>query len=356
MAKWIDYSTSERMALITKVAEAKNIDDAAAEKDWWVTAVLYAVFHTSIGKYALFKGGTSLSKGWNIISRFSEDIDIALNRTFYKDVKGYACAGCATMTQIRNLREKNQDFIFGEFKVELADALKSLGLPVVRILDENEMSAEYGKSRITSHDKDPAVLYVFYPSLFVTDKSYARPVVKIEISCLSLAEPYEMKKISSLVQQVCTKEYGEDIDDAFCQIIKTVSPARTFLEKAFLLCEEFQKDRPRTSRFSRHLYDLDKLSRTEYMENALSDGKLYLEIVQHRKKFYRHSYVNYDKELPDIIEILPPQALLEAFRSDYNAMRESFIYEDKPLTFDELLKSIADIQEHFRRCKLPSGE
>ena len=77
MAKWIDYSLDERRALIAKVARAKNIDDAAAEKDWWVTAVLYSVFHTSIADYSLFKGGTSLSKGWDIISRFSEDIDIA---------------------------------------------------------------------------------------------------------------------------------------------------------------------------------------------------------------------------------------------------------------------------------------
>ena len=114
MAKWIDYSVDERGALIAKVAKAKNIDQTAAEKDWWVTAVLYAVFHTSAADYLLFKGGTSLSKGWDIISRFSEDIDIALDRSFYKDVKGYACAECATMTQIRNLREKNQDRIPGE--------------------------------------------------------------------------------------------------------------------------------------------------------------------------------------------------------------------------------------------------
>lgn len=56
MAKWIDYSLDERRALIAKVAQAKNIDGAAAEKDWWVTAVLYSVFHTSIADYSLFKG------------------------------------------------------------------------------------------------------------------------------------------------------------------------------------------------------------------------------------------------------------------------------------------------------------
>lgn len=350
MAKWIDYSVDERNALIAKVAKTKNIDDAAAEKDWWVTAVLYAVFHTSIAEYSLFKGGTSLSKGWDIISRFSEDIDIALERSFYMDVKGYACAECATMTQIRNLREKNQDFVFGEFKNELCEKLKALGLPVIKVLDENEVAAEEGKDRKTSHDKDPAVLYVFYPSRHTSAKSYAKPVVKIEISCLSLSEPYEMRPISSLVQQICAAEFGEDIDDAFNQTIRTVSPARTFLEKAFLLCEEFQKDMPRTGRMSRHLYDLDKLSRTGYMRKALEDGNLYLEIVKHREKFYHPSYVDYSKELPQVIDFLPPAAVVDAFRDDYNDMMGSFIYEKAPLDFDELLSSIAVIQEQFRKC------
>ena len=350
MAKWLDYSEDERNALIAKVAKAKNIDDAAAEKDWWVTAVLYAVFHTSIAEFSLFKGGTSLSKGWDIISRFSEDIDIALDRSFYRDVKGYACAECTTMTQIRNLREKNQDFVFGEFKNELYEKLTELGLPVIKVLDENEVAAEECKDRKTSHDKDPAVLLVFYPSRYASTKSYAKPVVKIEISCLSLSVPYEMKPISSLIQQVCSVEFGEDIDDAFNQTVRIVSPARTFLEKAFLLCEEFQKDKPRTGRMSRHLYDLDKLSRTEYMHKALEDRNLYLEIVKHREKFYHPSYVDYGKELPEEIDFLPPAAVVEAFRDDYNDMLGSFIYEKDALSFDELLSSVAAIKEQFRKC------
>ncbi len=80
MSKWIDFSLEERKAMIQGVVEARQIDEAAAEKDWWVTAVLYALFHTSVSEYLLFKGGTSLSKGWDIINRFSEDIDLALRQ------------------------------------------------------------------------------------------------------------------------------------------------------------------------------------------------------------------------------------------------------------------------------------
>lgn len=352
MAKWIDYTVDERNALIANVAEAKNIDRSAAEKDWWVTAVLYALFNSSIGPYALFKGGTSLSKGWNIISRFSEDVDIALDRAFYLDEKKWNCAKCTSSTQIHNLREKSQDYLFGEFKGELTGILKKIGLGDLRVLDENEMRQERGLSGKIDHDKDPSALFVIYPSLFGTDSSYAKPVVKIEISCLSMVEPYEMKPISSLVQQVNSPKYGDDVDNDFTSTIKTVSPARTFLEKAFLLCEELQKDSPRTGRMSRHLYDLEKLSQTVYKDQALADGKLYMEIVRHREKFYHPGYVDYKKDLPDALSFIPAGKFAEAFKNDYADMCGSFIYEKRPLSFEELLEKMRALQEEFRAMKI----
>ena len=104
MSKWIDFSIDERRAMIQAVSQAKQIDEASVEKDWWVTAVLYAMFHTNISEYLLFKGGTSLSKGWDIINRFSEDIDLALSRDYFLNVKKLSCARCTSNTQIHNLR------------------------------------------------------------------------------------------------------------------------------------------------------------------------------------------------------------------------------------------------------------
>ena len=129
----------------------------------------------------------------------------------------------------------------------------------------------------------------------------------------------------------------------------TVSPARTFLEKAFLLAEEFMKDRPRTNRMSRHLYDIEKLSHTKYMSMALADHDLYMQIVRHRKKYYHLGYVDYDKILPDTIDFVPPVRVIDSFRSDYNEMTGSFIYEESSLDFDSLLQRIAAIRELFRK-------
>ena len=342
MSKWIDFSIDERRAMIQAVSQAKQIDEASAEKDWWVTAVLYAMFHTRISEYLLFKGGTSLSKGWDIINRFSEDIDLALSRNYFLNVKKLLCASCTSNTQIHNLREKGQDFLLGEFKLELDSKLKALGLDVT-VLGDNEILDENGEPRKVPHDKDPSVLYVQYPSLYNSQASYAVPTIKIEISVLSMSEPFEMRRISSLVEQVFD---GENVDSDFVQTIRTVSPARTFLEKAFLLCEEYQKDKPRTHRMTRHFYDLEKLMHTPYAEMALKDVTLYNEIVEHRRKFYHVGYVDYDKELPANIQIVPNEELMPAYESDYNEMKESFIYGDA-LKFDELLKRLTDIQDYF---------
>ena len=346
MSKWIDFSLDERKAMIQGVVEARQIDEAAAEKDWWVTAVLYALFHTSISEYLLFKGGTSLSKGWDIINRFSEDIDLALSRDYFLNVKQLSCASCTSNTQIHNLREKGQDFLFGEFKDELAAKLAELGLEVT-VLTDNDIANENGEPQKVPHDKDPSVLYIQYPSLYDSQAAYAIPTVKVEISVLSMSEPYEMRRISSLIEQTF-KDY--DVDSDLVQTIRTVSPARTFLEKAFLLCEEFQKDQPRTHRMTRHFYDLEKLMQTPYAAKALGDITLYHEIVEHRRKFYHVGYVDYDKELPANIQIIPSEELMPAYEADYNEMKESFIY-GQPLAFSELMEKITSIQEQFRSIK-----
>ena len=343
MSKWIDFSLEERKAMIQGVVEARQIDEAAAEKDWWVTAVLYALFHTSVSEYLLFKGGTSLSKGWDIINRFSEDIDLALSRDYFLNVKKLSCASCTSNTQIHNLREKGQDFLFGEFKDELSAKLVEMGLEVT-VLTDNDITNENGEPRKVPHDKDPSVLYVQYPSLYNSQAAYAIPTVKVEISVLSMSEPYEMRRISSLIEQAYK---DEDVDSDLVQTIRSVSPARTFLEKAFLLCEEFQKDEPRTHRMTRHFYDLEKLMQTPYAEMALNDSVLYREIVEHRRKFYHVGYVDYDKELPANIQIVPSEELMSAFETDYNEMKESFIY-GQPVEFGELMKQMRSLQEHFR--------
>ncbi len=345
MNRWIDYPQDERQAMIQRVADVKQIDEPAAEKDWWVTVVLYALFHTQVADYLLFKGGTSLSKGWDFINRFSEDIDLALARDFFLNVRQLPCARCNSNTQIHHLREAAQDYLFGEFKQELSGVSAEMGLEV-EVLAENEMPDENGELQKVDHDKDPSVIYVKYKSLYDSAAVYAQPVVKVEISVLSMDEPYEMKRISSLVEQIYERE-GIAVDKELVQTIKTVSPTRTFLEKAFLMCEEYQKNPPRTYRMSRHFYDLERLMDTDYGREALMDDVLYQEIINHRRKFYHVGAVDYDQLQRETISIVPPEELMSLYEADYADMRKSFIY-DNPKDFDELMARMVELEGRFR--------
>ena len=129
--------------------------------------------------------------------------------------------------------------------------------------------------------------------------------------------------------------------------IRTVTPSRTFLEKAFLLSEEFQKEKPRSRRMSRHLYDLEKLMDTDYGKAALEDTALYQAIVEHRRKFYHLGYVNYDLDYPAAIKFVPEGETLDAYRRDYNDnMVNGYIYGEA-MAFDALMERIKLLQQRF---------
>lgn len=123
------------------------------------------------------------------------------------------------------------------------------------------------------------------------------------------------------------------------------------MEKAFLLCEEFQKKNPRTHRLTRHYYYLERLSHTPYADEALSNAKLYKAVVEHRKRFYHVGAVDYDKELPENISLLPPPELMKSYADDYKEMQISFFY-GKSLSFEALMKAIGDLQKRFRTLHL----
>lgn len=340
MSKWIDLDVAERRVILQTVSEGKNIDPESVEKDWWVTMVLKAVFGMSMAKYAFFKGGTSLSKGWNLINRFSEDIDIALYRDFFLMEKGLTCARCENNNQVKLLRKASRDFIHGEFKEELEKRLTEMGLDVKVQAVTTHMTAE-GEKPI-DHDADPTVVLVHYPSIFTGSHTYVKPVVKVEISCLSMKEPFEVRPIASLISE----GFADDDNETACDIA-TISPARTFLEKAFLLCEEYQRRSPRTLRMSRHLYDLERLMDTEYGRAALADGALYRTIVEHRRKFYHVGGVDYTQDLPERIVFCPQGELRDLMRADYDNMRLSFIYGEAP-DFDNLMRRLEELQGRFR--------
>ena len=218
--------------------------------------------------------------------------------------------------------------------------MKVLGISGYTIQAVTEQRTRDGVEPIDS-DKDPTVLQVFYESIVTPSEDYVKPMVKVEISCLSLSEPFAQRPISSMIHE----RFTEADEDCLC-VINTVSPERTFLEKAFLLNEEFQKAKPRTRRMSRHYYDLEKMMDTEFGKKALVDSTLYNRIIDHRHKYNTLHYVDYERNRSQSIAFYPPTELLPAFEKDYAEMKNSMVFKEA-LAFDDLMKRIAELQERF---------
>jgi predicted nucleotidyltransferase component of viral defense system len=330
MNNWQQISPERQRLIIENIANQTGMSPHAIEKDWWVTRVLKALFETSCAEYVVFKGGTSLSKGWNLIERFSEDIDVAISRNFF------GLSGILSKNQRDKLRKASSKYIQDELITELNEKMKDAGI--------TDFSIEI--EPVVSSDKDPRVLYVKYSSLFI-ENHYLPNWVKIEISCRSLREPFVPINMRSIIADYYP---DERFSDAYF-IVNTVSPKRTFLEKAFLLHEALQKGRINSSRMTRHLYDLHKLMDTAFAHEAFADEALYKTIVEHRSVMTREKGVNYSTLRPSQIHFVPENEVVDLWRNDYKNMQAIFIYEEA-LTFDSLLERIKMLQNRFRTIKM----
>lgn len=333
---WINNNDTDRSYMLEKTEESHTgIGQAAIEKDWWVSVTLKALFQTDCAESLIFKGGTSLSKGWGLIERFSEDIDLAISHSFFGVNK-------SNKSQRDKLRKLSRAYIQSTLSGQLDERLKAMGITGYQIENISHTENRQGELVPIDSDKDPTVILLHYDSLLSRKIDYIPPRVKIEISCLSMDEPVEEREIHSLICET----FPDDDTDAVCRI-KTVVPTRTFLEKIFLLAEEFQKDKPRSMRMSRHLYDLERLMDSEFGKSALADKTLYNTIIEHRQAYYAIRYVDYSLHHPDTINILPPEIVQDDWRQDYSNMQRYFIY-GRSLDFDHLMQRIQELQQRLR--------
>lgn len=321
-------SASEKEAVFQAISTQTGIPAFAVEKDWWVTRTLAVIFQTKIAGHLVFKGGTSLSKAWKLIHRFSEDIDLAIDRSFF----GFE--GELSKSKRTTLRKEAGAYTTGPFFEELqrryADQGFDVALKVVAATDS---------------DQDPRIIEVHYPNIIKTP-GYLLPKVQLEIGSRSLREPYTVRTFGSLVDEIYR---GRDFAAPLINI-PTVDAERTFLEKLFLLHEEFHRpvDKIRVDRLSRHLYDVYHLSRTETAERAVADRELYQTIVSHRFTFSKVGKVDYNLHNPQTLNPIPPAAMMEAWKQDYKKMLEEMIYEENAPSFEELITALNQLKEKLR--------
>lgn len=327
MQNFYQLPEKEKLKIFEQISARTPLPDYAVEKDWWVVQTLRIIFGMDMAKHIIFKGGTSLSKAWNLIDRFSEDIDLALD----KEVLGIDKV--KTKKQVKTLRSRSRKFITEEFYPLLEKGFKDAGLDDIKIDMPNE------------EINDPLSIEIYYPNI-TKHSDYIKPRVLIEMGSRSLKEPNADRTITSFITEQFPKQ--DFADEPI--VVPTAIPERTFLEKIFLLHEEFQKEDIRTNRLTRHYYDIEKIMDTDYGKTALSDHELYQTIVQHRKLLFSIQEVNYNLHQPQTINLIPPEPLIKAWEKDYAELCESMIY-GKQLKWSELLNRIAELQKRINQLE-----
>lgn len=330
MIEWLKLSDDQRRTSLAQAQIQSGAIPTALEKDWWVTLTLKALFQTQYADSLIFKGGTSLSKCWKLIRRFSEDIDIAMAPHLF----GMTYEEAPGRSYLHRLKKAGCEFTSNQLKQALIEQFAALGLP------EGVVTVTAGPVLETMRDKDPQELYVKYTSLYEPNP-YLPDTVKIEVSVRSKLGPYSAMPIQSLLSEHFPSAAYPETPFS----VLAVEPHKTFLEKAFLLHEQFHRGEGiaiKTERMSRHFHDLAQMMDTEIGAKALADKDLYAAIIKHRSYYSKLSGIDYELLHTPHINFYPPHHILAGYQSDYKVMLENMIYGDAPdeVELFELMKKL----------------
>ena len=329
----IKASDEEKQILFQNTAEKMKMHPAIIEKDFWVVALLDYLFHICPWKHAFtFKGGTSLSKGYQLIKRFSEDIDLILDWR----VLGYG------ENEPWEERSKSKQEQFNKEANQKAEIfLREQLLPVL----QKELSEYFSIEANVYIDEDDAQTINFqYPQLY-TNQSILQ-VVRLEIGALAAWTPAASVSIQSYVAEC----YGDIFQKKTTEIL-TVKPERTFWEKATILHHE--ANRPENSlmppRYSRHYYDLYCMLNSGVKETALKNIDLLYKVVEFKQKFYPRNWAHYEDAKPGTLKLCVPEYRITELEKDYQQMKE-MLYGDIP-EFGTILNDIRILEEIINQIK-----
>lgn len=306
----------------------------AIEKDIWVSTILQIIFSLPVAQHLIFKGGTSLSKAWGLINRFSEDIDLAVGRALFE------LEGDLTKKGIKKLRKRSSIFVRDDLFIMLQDALKHYGLA-----DKCTLTVEPDGEGDNTYP-EPRKIFVAYESAYDEQLDYLRPIVMLEVGARSLVEPYEQVQVHSMVEGIFPSITTTLVNSN----ISTAIPAKTMVEKMFLLHELFSVPGhgTRAERKSRHLYDLYQMMQQDFAQEAITNDALWESIRHHREVFTSVQGVDYSGDVRQRICLLPREDIIAIWQSDYETMRSSMIHGSAP-TWDELIEQITILQNKTRK-------
>lgn len=344
----INATTENRFILFRDAGTKLNIPTPMIEKDFWVCFVLSKLFSDPELRDALrFKGGTSLSKGYGVIERFSEDLDLILDKTL---VLGDEPLFKETYKKQRLFADEVDAKVATYISTELKGKIEKLLDGVVQIYTDEEYTNV--NSKYKPKNIDNKLLHIVYDH--TSEEKYLRPDILLEIGIMSARTPCEDRDVLPYVATAFDSLGIKPIS------IPTVMPKRTFWDKATILHREHY--RPATkkeketetelpnytpARYSRHYYDLYKMGHTPIKDAALADKELLQDVVDRKDKLYHCQWARYEDCLNGQFRLLPNEQNRIHVSQDYKAM-QNMIYGDVP-SWEEILDYLAELENEINK-------
>lgn len=329
-------STRERADLFNETADRKGVSEAIIEKDFWVCWILKQLFSTdALSGRLLFKGGTSLSKIFHAINRFSEDIDlavdyVALGFTGERDPRREGLSKNKRAAILADMMVACQRYISGEFIEALRGRCREI------LGADDSWGLEVG-------GQDPNVVRFRYPSSAAA-LPYITPQVILEFGTHAEFVPHDRFTVRSFAAEEFPQVFTEPDVPLMALLAK-----RTFWEKATILHAEFFRppEKPMPARYSRHYYDLAMLAQSPIRAEALAGIELLTQVVAHKQIFYPAAWAHYELARPGSLHLLPAEERSATLEQDYRDMRV-MIFASPP-SFGSILETLAGLETEINR-------
>ena len=335
MSTFATLSPKERELFFRQYQQLRGIDPVIVEKDFWVCWLLGRIFETpELADTCLFKGGTSLSKVFQAIERFSEDIDLGImpSSLGWEEVD-LDDASSPTQRTKRNaqLEAACADAVQTRWKPRLEQAVRA-------ILGDPMDQAEWLKFTIDDSGRVPVLLFA-YPGALPRGIDYIAREVKIEFGSLTDQRPLGQHPIRAFVAELAPQAFTD-----FGASVTALELERTFWEKATILHAEYHRpaEKPIRDRYARHYADFAALWRHESAKSARTRLDLLDRVRVHKSRFFSSGWANYATAVPGSLRFVPPNHRLEALREDYKAMQQMFLNE--PLSFEEIITVLREAE------------
>lgn len=333
-------SPEKRAEIFGETADRKGLPEAVVEKDFWVCWMLQQLFSLeTFAECLLFKGGTSLSKVFHAIERFSEDIDLAVDYTALgftgkKDPRQLGISKTQRSRILSEMLTECQRFIAGEFLAELSRHCESVLGPK-------------GHWDLRVSPDDPNIVLFQYPEGSRQPVSYVRPLVVLEMGTHAEFVPRGRFQIRPFAME----EFP--LLGNGCEITVLLAK-RTFWEKVTILHAEFHRpvEKQTPHRYSRHYYDVAMLAKGPVKDEALADLELLSRVVRHKRDFYPAAWASYETAQPGALRLAPRKERVTALVQDYHQMGV-MIFGEQP-SWDAVLSGLEVLEEELNH--IPAAE